>query len=679
MKQSNWTRPVVLAFCAALATSTLVSAQDLVSKAFRTEISLNGNWQYQLNKPQSPIPTTGWSNARVPALPYTDGTSSVWYQQNFYIPSSWKLTGRHYFVTLQQAGHYSAIYFNGTFIGDHFGQFSPNQAEVTNSVLFGQNNLVQIYVHKADTTYVRPGVNINQSTCPSNNPDCIGNAYRSAAPTNEFAARNWVGLTGDITFSWRPTLYLSDVFAISSVRNLTLTADVSVAGTARGGGTTTAQATVLDGSTTVLTLPNRTVSNGTATLEASWTNPVFWGPIPYGQPKLYTLKTQLLQSGVVVDTSYTQFGFREVWVSGTDVMLNGQKMWPVGNFFLPLDPIRYVNDRREMAFLMWVAESSGSNTFMSHWDDPGDTWLQLADEMGLLFVGSYFCDGRPQMQSMIDSVSGWTDWEVGTATNWVLARRNHPSIIMWRPMDVLPPGLSGGSVLPQIAAAVRAADPSGRPIADGSDVDAWGQSVTVQGNPNQCDNGSAYAARLAAETKPLFTKELFGGVGLSCSTTFFNIFYNDAYTGGGLGIVTPQSIFQPKTFTPSWFSISGIGNRPTTGQTMPNWITRSWTATGYSTQFAGLYESYFQPTLLDTSPTSGDYQASGLGTSLPNTAAFLLPATAGQGEPIGVLIAQDGSGTAWFVVPGTGTYQMVYTTGSKDVIQNVTVTAPAPF
>lgn len=239
--------------------------------------------------------------------------------------------------------------------------------------------------------------------------------------------------------------------------------------------------------------------------------------------------------------------------------------------------------------------------------------------------------------------------------------------------------MTAGSVYPQIAAAVRASDPSGRPIADGSDIDIWGQSATVPGNPNQCDNGASYSAKLASETIPLFTKEIYGGVGLSCAPQFFSTFYQLAFDGGGLGIVTPQPVFQNQNVTPTWFSISGIGNRPTTTQVLPNWITRSWTPTAYSTQFAGLYEQYFQPALLNTSPTSGDYQASGLTSALTDSAAFLLPATGGLGEPLGVLVAQDGSGTAWFVVPGTGTYQLVYTNGSKDVIQDVTVTAPPPF
>ncbi|HXJ92695.1 MAG TPA: glycoside hydrolase family 2 TIM barrel-domain containing protein [Terriglobia bacterium] len=666
----------VLSLFGALIVPVRATAQNLVSTARRADITLNGNWQYVLNRTQDQIPTSGWSSTRVPEMPRTDGTRSVWYQQTFFVPSSWQQTGRRFFVTLEKAGHYAAIYCNGAYVGEHFGQFSPFQAEVTGLVLFGQNNQIQVYVHKADTTYIRPGVDIDQSACPTYNPDCIGNAYRSAAPANRYIARNWVGLVGDVTFSWRPAQFVSDVFVVSSVRNLSLTADLQVSGA--GSGTITAKATVMDGATAVLTLPGQTVASGAATLEASWSNPVFWGPPPYGQPKLYTLKTQLLQNGAVLDTAYTRFGFREVWLSGTEVLLNGQRLWPVGNFFRPLSSIRYINDRRELAFMLWVAESSGSNTMQSHWDDPGDTWLQLADEMGILIVGSYFCDGRPQIQSMVDSATDWTDWEVGTTAEWVLARRNHPSVIMWRPIDVLPQGVLG-AIFPQIAAAVRAADPSGRPIADGSDIDVWGQNLTDVSNPSECDDGSDYTAKLAAETKPLLTKEIYGNDSVSCAATFFNTFYNDAYSKGGLGLVSPESIFGNVTFTPSWPSISGIGNRPTTQQTMPDWINQTWTPTSYAAQFASLYGSYFQPSLLNTSPTSGDYQASGLTSALPQSVAFLVPATGQPEQPRGVLIAQDGSGTAWFVVPGTGTYELLYTNGTQDITQKVTVTAPAPF
>jgi len=649
-----------------------LSAQVIVGAAPRAEINLNGTWGYILNQPQSPIPTSGWTNGRIPALPLDDGTASVWYQTTLNVPLTWTQTNPSYFLKLEKAGHYAAVYVNGTLMFEHYGQFSPFEVDVTSAILVGQDNLIQIYVHKADTTYVRPGVNVDQSSCPQSNPDCMGNAYRGSAPV--VSQRNWVGLVGDVTFSWRPTENISDVFVISSVRNLTLTADLQVVGASPNA---TVQATVLNGSTPVLTLPPQPVVSGTATLEAPWSNPVFWGPAPYGQPLLYTLQTQLLESGQLVDTIYTQFGFREVWVDGTNVYLNGQKLWLVGSFFQKLAPIRYINDRRPQALMLYILEQSGLNMMESHWDDAGDPWLQLADEMGVLVIGAFYCDGRPAGQSEVDSASGWTDWMVSTTTEWALARRNHPSIIMWRPTDMLPEGVSQANVWPPIAQAVQAADPSNRPLADGTNVDTWYQDIQSPENPNVCDNGSELAAQLAQQTIPLFTREIYGNTNVSCLSTFADDFYQVSWDDGSVGFLAGIPTYLSLPITPNWFSISGVGNRPTSPQSVPNWMTGQFQLSSDSDWLGNLYQQYMQLPLLTTSPSSGDFQASGLPATGVQT--VFLVSSDGVANPYGVTEADDGSGTAWFVVPQAGNYQMVYTLNGVDQAQNVVVTAPPPL
>jgi hypothetical protein len=655
-------------------------AQVIVGSAPRAEVSLNGIWSYVLNQSQNQIPTTGWMPERVPALPLEDGTSSVWYKRTINVPSTWMSSGRRFVLELEKSGHYAAVYCNGTFMGEHFGQFSPFTVDLTSAIVGGQDNEIEIYVHKADTTYVRKGVNINQSSCPSNNPDCIGNAYRGAAPSlAKVIERNWVGLVGDITFSWHPTEYVSDVFVIPSVRNMALQADLEVSGTTSAH-VTIAQATVLDGSNPVLTLPPVLVTAGVATLQAPWSNPVMWGPgPPYGQPKLYTLQTQLLQAGHVIDTIYTRFGFREVWVDGKDILLNGQRLWMASNYINSLQAIRYINDRRPQAFLFHTAQAAGLNTFETHWDDIGRPWLDVADEMGMVIIGTFFCDGRPIGQSKVDSVSGWTDWMIATAQEWAKARRNHPSLLMWRPMDRLPYGVDEAATWMHIDQAVAATDPSARPIADGGgDVDTWLQMIgaRIQTTTDKCDNGSRMAQKLSSDPKPLFTREIFGNFGLNCVNSFFETYYKKAFVGGGAGLNVAIPTYGNGPITPSWFSISGSGNRSVDLLQLPNWMTRKWIPTDLGNEFASLYEQYFQPTLLDTSPTSGDYQASGLPTAVQSV---FLVSSGGVSNPVGVIEAEDGSGTAWFIVPEAGNYKLVYTYNGQDVVQNVVVTAPPPF
>ena len=669
----------VSAIVLALSLSLSASAQTLVNSAPRMDLTLNGTWQYVLNQAQKPIPQTGWNPERVPAMPLTDGTTSVWYKKTINIPNGWVQPGRSFFVQLEKAGHYSAIYWNDNFVAEHFGQFSPFEVDVSKYVIPGQDNEIEVYVHKADTTYIRPGVNINQANCPAQNPDCIGNAYRAAIPGGQpLTERNWVGLVGDITFSWRPTENVSDVFVVSSYRNMTLQAQLTVTG---GGSATTAQASVIDGSQTVLTLPAAAVVNGQVTLQSAWSNPVLWGPPPYGTPKLYMLQTQLLEAGKVVDTIYTRFGFREVWVDGKDVMLNGQKVWMVGQMPDRLAPIRYVNDRRPQAFIYHIYQQSGFNAAEEHWDDQGEPWLDVADEMGMLVVGTFYCDGRPGPQSQVDDRNAWTNWMVQTGKAWATARRNHPSIIMWRPLDKLPidfTELVSLNPFEQVDAAVRGID-STRPIGDGdtaNDLDTWLEPVEPPGEPNQCDTGDAMAQKLANETRPLLTREMKGNFNLPCIPSFLQTYYGKDWTGGGTGLLIQIGLYTVHPFISNWFSISGSGNRPSTSIDLPEWITRTWTPTSFSTEFTGLYEQYFQPTLLDTDPTSGDLQWSGLP---PSVQAAFLVSSEGNSNPIGVFAAQDTAGTAWFVTPEAGNYQLVYTYNGQDVVQNVTVNAPTPF
>ena len=647
-------------------------AQDGVGTALRAKLILNNNWSYVLNQSQNQIPKTGWLTTRVPATPIEDGTSSVWYQQSVNIPSAWVQPGRRYFLKVGKAGHYAGVYWNSVLLGEHYGQYGPFEVEITN--LVAGTNVIDIYVHKADTTYVRPGVNINQSNCPPTVPDCIGNAYRSHALQGALA-RNWVGLVGDLTFSWRAEQYIADVFPATSVRNQTITVAVSVTGT---GTAATAKGTVLDGSTSVLSLPAVPVTNGTATLSSPWTTAVLWGQPPYGQPKLYTLRTDLLDgSGNILDTRFDRFGFREVWVSGKDVLLNGIRLWAVGEYPSTISPVVYVNDRRPAAFWLHIIEQAGFTSISGHWDDLDTAMLDLADEMGILIVSSVYCSGPENLsQVQVDSVSGWTNWMTSTMSEWALAVRNHPSIVMWRPSDLLPPKVNSSTAWPVFAAAIRAADTTGRPIADGSDVDWWVESWGT----TKCDNGSRFASRLAKDTKPLFTKEVSGALNLSCLPTFFNTFYALSYgtgSGGAVGFhLGHLDVFNESPFTVSWFSVSGEGNRPSSSTALPNWIARTYSPTMLDTQFASLFQTYTGLPLLNTSPTSGDYQAS----SIPSGAATaFLTSLDGTDNPEGVEVAADGSGTAWFVVPNTGNYTLSYNPGNGDVNQNVTVTAPPPF
>ncbi len=653
------------------------TAQEGAGKALRASLNLNGTWNYVTNQSQNHIPTSGWTPARVPAAsPFGDGTVSVWYKKSVFVPATWVRPGRSFFLELEKCGHYCAIYANGQFMGQHYGQFSPHEVEVTAAVVGGQDNEFEIYAHNADSTYTHDGAPIDQSSCPQTHPNCEAMSYRPSGPNDN--VRNWVGIVGGITLSWRGSNgeYVSDVQIITSVRQSTLTANIQVVGAVPNA---TVSATVLDAGVDVLDIPAQPVIAGSVSLVAKWPNPTLWQP---GQPKLYTLRTTLVDRQTD-DQRFDRFGFREVWIQGTAFLLNGRPLWMAGDYLTKDSLLRFSNDRRPIAMQLDIQQKSGLNADTFHWDDAGRNYYDLRDEMGIPTMAAMYCNGVPNsMESKVDEQATWIQWMQVAAAEVAHAEQNRPSIMFWRPLDVIPPGAGDEAYVDPFIKSAMLAVNSTFLFADGSDIDTWAQSTLSQSNPNTCDDGSAFAAKLAGETKPLMIRELYD-FNLPCDTTFLKNIYQIAYKGGGVGLFVQQlELFQGQVFTPVWPSQSGIGNRPTSSDLLPNWMTRQWSATPWSTEFDELWTKYIGTAPFIGSPLDGEYVATGL----PFVAgtAFLEPRS-GTGIPVGVVAAQNSSsitpepGSADLFTPDSGKNLLTFANGSGDTQENVIAPPPAPF
>jgi hypothetical protein len=240
----------------------------------------------------------------------------------------------------------------------------------------------------------------------------------------------------------------------------------------------------------------------------------------------------------------------------------------------------------------------------------------------------------------------------------VRANRNHPSIILWRPMDVVPPGVAGGrdAIWAKVAEVVRQEDGT-RPMADGSDIAAWAQNAFVDPNDHtNYDDGSRMAKELAASTKPFLTKELYTGFSpIPQMTKFFSDFYEKSYTGGGTGVIVQHlPVIQGKPPAPAtWLSESGEGNRPGTLPAVTG------PPTPFGTLFAELYTKFTKqaarPQVIDAAP---ELLVSKLA---PADVALLIPADPATQGTIGVAAAGDG--TAWIFAPASGDYILL--TGAR--------------
>ena len=301
-----------------------------------------------------------------------------------------------------------------------------------------------------------------------------------------------------------------------------------------------------------------------------------------------------------------------------------------------------------------------------------------------LILAGFFCDGRPLIQSRADA--GWAGWMTSTCAEWVRARRNHPAILVWRPTDVPPPELarflSLSAFNARLAAEVVRHDPARRPVADGSDIVAWGQppadpQTGVFTNFRQLQNG-------AKAGKPFLCKEIWGGFQEPEKYTVFCLaFYKQSFELGYTGMLVQQLPLLRGPgggrFVISWLSASGSGNRdtelPGRGE-LPNWCDAQSPASA-ATPFARLFRDLFQQ-YMGVEPKASRAPSDGvLLTGLPpRSLALLAPDVPSTAEPRGLLTASDGS--AWLVGMAPGTWRLEYGTRSTKIqIAPPTVT-PTP-
>ncbi|WP_260706600.1 glycoside hydrolase family 2 TIM barrel-domain containing protein [Edaphobacter flagellatus] len=623
----------------------------------RMEFCINGRWEISLDDSESRVPSQGWISLRAPARPpivREQPNKAHWYRCNLVIPPDWAGADRTYFFRIEKLGHYAVLYWNGKRISDHFGQYSPFEADITGHLVPGVANEVVVYVHDASGPYARPGGKISTQK--------QGRAYRGAVIHE--SDRNWTGIVGDITLGWRPSTHISNVYVIPSVREGKLEVETSTAGPGRPGAGMMIHTTVLDGDRVVLELPERSASLvAPVRTQADWHRPILWGPEPYGQPKLYSVYTELRSNGLVIDRLLTRFGFREVWIEDRTLFLNGKKLWVSGTYFNKLSALRYLNDSHSQSLMLSIMQQSGLNLLHGHWDCLGTPWLNRCDEQGMLVMAGFFCDGRPDIQS--DADSDWEGWMESTCFDWVRTVRNHPSIVIWRPTDVIPENLwdkPGETVAfySRMAKQVRKLDTS-RPLADDTDIQSWAQgSLKDQSVPGIYDDGSYMAEVMASTNKPFLTKEIYTNFSNVCEvSSFLRLFYEKAYRGGGAGVIVQHIplIDRENKFHLSWLSESGYGNRDAGSdmdqENLPNWCDSRqpiWTPSVYSRLFSELYTQFLRRKPQATEKKQqGEVLFSGL---IPNEFVVLMPSKPGRCEPVGLRVSGDG--TAWIkdIFPG---------------------------
>ncbi|MFH1879418.1 MAG: glycoside hydrolase family 2 TIM barrel-domain containing protein, partial [Bacillota bacterium] len=151
-----------------------------------------------------------------------------------------------------------------------------------------------------------------------------------------------------------------------------------------------------------------------------------------GDPKLYTLRSELIVSGEVTDTVCTRFGFRTLrFTTGEGFFLNGKPVKLKGVCLHgDLGGLGGAVHKDALRRQLELMRRMGVNAVRTAHNPPAKVWMELADEMGLL-VMSEISDVWRHPKTTYDYARFFDDWIEKDVAAWVRRDRNHPSLILW--------------------------------------------------------------------------------------------------------------------------------------------------------------------------------------------------------------------------------------------------------
>ncbi len=325
------------------------------------------------------------------------------YRRHLQVPADWQ--EKRILLTFEGAAHDSTVWCNGEKVGEHHCGYTAFTVDLTEHVLYGQDNLLCVRLDSRENLNVPPfGYVIDYMT--------YGGIYR------------------DVYLEVKEKIALQDIFVHTKLtpEDAQVTSEITFY-EARNGlkvrqyyalKNTTAQAPDWQFlcEETVSADPETTIS-----VQGSIPHPALWDT---DHPHLYLLKTQLLQGETLLDESVITFGIREAVFKKDGFYLNGKRL-----------RIRGLNRHQSYPYVGYAMPESmqkldadllkkelGLNAVRTSHYPQSHYFLERCDELGLLVFTEF-----PGWQHIGDDA--WKAQAVINAEDMIRQYRNHPSIILW--------------------------------------------------------------------------------------------------------------------------------------------------------------------------------------------------------------------------------------------------------
>jgi hypothetical protein len=521
----------------------------------RLSVCLNGIWEKSEGGDPTSVPKDGWTPVRVPEEFGNWERESVWYRLQFRIPSQFE--GSRAQLEIGRIRFYGKALINGRPCGESWQPRMPLMADITDLIHPGGTNELHVFAHCLAEGYSNPG-------------EPLTDAGARGALLDYYDTHDQAAVMGDVFVRCTPKIEITDLQIIPSVQKMDLTVRARISNGSAAPFTGLLQGAVKLHGENVLTIDAMPLeiaglAEAEVVLSASWSDPVFWGPRPHGEPVLYHLQTELVnEEEALEDRRYDRFGFRELWTEGDRFVLNGKPIFMMGTHISGFEM------REAMTLLVPKLQQAGFLFVHPHADNRLDSFYDVCDELGMMVWDCTYCGGPIGNRFNAWGSDSKAALELAlphlepTYERWIERNRNHPSIVLWSA------GCNNHSIHGPLNKIIQNRDPSTRPVVTYDDpqtqreVFMLGFTGWGHGEPDFAggiQNIDKAKERRGDRSYPLFIGEYWSRSGIPGS---MEVTFDEGVAGGSSfdvggyrGCLPPMG----NEFEISWPSESGLGQR----------------------------------------------------------------------------------------------------------------------
>jgi len=381
----------------------------------------NDGWQFTkqpLNTPLSVIndSQTQWSPVDIPHdwLIYNTHnlyeTGEGWYRKSF-VPQADTLSNR---IAIRFEGVYmdSTVYVNDVEVGEWKYGYSTFEFDITELLSQGENEIKVRVVHQSPSSRWYSGAGIYR------------NVWLKTMPSTHLVSDGIYISTSKEADRWVVEVETETVASAANGEGdepLTPATDFKIVHT------------IMDQSGTIITTAEQHISTSTDVQIDSQSlyvqSPALWD---IENPALYSLKTELVAVGTVIQEEVQTFGFRTIQFDSNDgFFLNGNyvKIFGVCQHH-DLGSLGAAVNKAALRRQFNQLKEMGVNAVRTAHNMPAIELMELADEMGMLIQSEAF-DMWERPKTKYDYARFFKEWAEKDVASWIRRDRNHPSLIMW--------------------------------------------------------------------------------------------------------------------------------------------------------------------------------------------------------------------------------------------------------